>query len=57
MLKEFFEREHIEFYSVLKPEDLVIWDKAKWDRAEEKIGKIKSAVIFLIPYFSNVSLS
>jgi epoxyqueuosine reductase len=52
MLKEFFEREHIEFYSVLKPEDLVIWDRKKWDQMEEKIGKVRSAVLFLIPYFA-----
>ena len=52
MLKEFFERENIEFYATLKAKDLVIWDKAKMARVEEEIGEVKCAVIFLIPYFA-----
>lgn len=52
MLKEFFEREKIDFYAVLSPSELVITDQRKWKKTEEKIGKVQSAAVFLIPYFA-----
>ena len=50
MLKTFFEQENIEFFTPLAPEDVVLWDREKFDRMEEQIGKVKSVVVFLIPY-------
>ncbi len=52
MLKPFFERENIEFYAPLAPEDITLWDREKYARMEEQIGKIQSVVVFLIPYYA-----
>ncbi|MBR2634918.1 MAG: DUF1730 domain-containing protein [Clostridia bacterium] len=51
MLKEFFENEGIFCYRELSVSDLTVNDEAKFQRIEEKMGRIESAVIFLIPYF------
>lgn len=50
MLKTFFEQEKIEFFTPLAPEDIVLWDRGKYERMEEQIGTVKSVVVFLIPY-------
>ena len=50
MLKEFFDREKIEYYAALSPEDITLWDRAKYERMEEEIGTVRSVVAFLIPY-------
>ena len=50
MLKPFFEREKIEYYAPLSPEDAVLWDREKYDRMVKEIGTVKSVVVFLIPY-------
>ena len=50
MLKEFFDREKIEYYAALSPEDITLWDREKYARTEEQIGKIQSVLVFLIPY-------
>ena len=50
MLKPFFEREKIEFYAVLAPEDVTVWDREKYDRMEKEIGRVQSVAVFLIPY-------
>ncbi|MBE6711903.1 MAG: DUF1730 domain-containing protein [Ruminococcaceae bacterium] len=50
MLKAFFEREKIEYYAALAPEDVTLWDREKFARTQEQIGKIESVVVFLIPY-------
>lgn len=52
MIGRFLENEGIFFYRELPVEELLIWDERKFQRMEEKIGKVKSAVIFLIPYFA-----
>lgn len=50
MLKTFFEREKIQCYAALDPCDITLWDREKYARMEEQIGKIQSVVVFLIPY-------
>ena len=50
MLQTFFTREGIEHFAVLSPEDVTVWDRAKYERMEGEIGKVKSVVVFLIPY-------
>lgn len=50
MLKPFFEREKIEYYAAISPEDVTLWNREKYDRMEAQIGKIQSVVVFLIPY-------
>ena len=50
MLKPFFEKEKIEYFTELSIGDVVIWDEKKFSRMEEEIGKVKSVFVFLIPY-------
>jgi epoxyqueuosine reductase len=50
MLKPFFENEKIEYYAALAPADITLWDREKFARLESQIGKVKSVVVFLIPY-------
>ena len=50
MLKPFFERENIEYFVPLSPEDVTLWNREKYERMEEEIGTIRSVVVFLIPY-------
>ena len=50
MLKTFFEKEKIEYFSELSISDVTIWDENKFSRMQEEIGKAKSVVVFLIPY-------
>lgn len=50
MLKEFFERENIEYFSELSFSDLSVLDEKKMERMIKKMGKVESAVFFLIPY-------
>lgn len=50
MLKTFFEQEQIKYYTPLAPEDITLWDREKFARLESQIGKVKSVVVFLIPY-------
>ncbi len=52
MLKDFFEREKIEYFAELSVKDAVIWDKEKFSRMEEKMGRVESVVLFLIPYYA-----
>ncbi len=52
MFEEFFKAEGIDFYAVLDAKELTITDRKKFERMEEEIGPILSAVIFLIPYYS-----
>ena len=47
---EFFKEEHIEFYRELSVSDLRIRDAKKYAAMWEKIGEVKSCVVFLIPY-------
>ncbi len=50
MLKPFFNQEKIEYFAALSPKDIILWDREKFDRLEAQMGKIKSVVVFLIPY-------
>lgn len=50
MLRTFFEQEKIEYFAPLSPEDITLWDREKYERIQSQIGKIKSVVVFLIPY-------
>ena len=50
MLRTFFEQEKIEYYTPLSPDDITLWDREKYARTEAQIGKIRSVVVFLIPY-------
>ncbi len=50
MLKEFFDAEQILFFQELNAADLRVINEKKWKRAQESLGSIQSAVIFLIPY-------
>ncbi len=50
MLRTFFEQEKIEYYTPLSPEDITLWDREKYERTQAQIGRIKSVVVFLIPY-------
>lgn len=52
MLKDFFDAEQIFCYRELPVSALSLWDEKKFQRMEESIGKVVSAVIFLIPYFA-----
>ena len=51
-LKDFFASEGREYYRELAAESLTVWNPRLWERAVEKLGKVESAVLFLIPYFS-----
>ncbi len=50
MLKEFFEREDIEYYSELPLSALSVLDEKKMARVKDRMGTVESAVMFLIPY-------
>ena len=50
MLRTFFEQEKIEYYTPLSPDAITLWDREKYARTEAQIGKIRSVVVFLIPY-------
>lgn len=50
MLKPFFEKENVEFFTALSPEDITLWDREKFERMEAQIGTVQSVVVFLIPY-------
>ena len=52
MLKEFFRKEKIEYFAEIPLSDVIIWDKEKFQRIREKMGKVESVVLFLIPYFA-----
>ena len=52
MLREFFANEAIEYFYELDVKDLVFRDPGKLLRIEEKCGRIRSGVIFLLPYFA-----
>ncbi len=52
MIGSFLESQGIFCYGELAIEDLSIWDETKFQKMEQKIGKVESAVLFLIPYFS-----
>lgn len=51
LLDAFFEKEQIRYYRELKADALKVFDKDKYLRIEETIGKVESCVVFLIPYF------
>ncbi len=52
MLKEFFERENIEYFAALSPEHVTFWNPEKFQRLQESLGEIQSVVVFLIPYYA-----
>ena len=52
MLRSFFEKEKIEYFEELAIQDVLIWDETKFARMESEIGKVRSVVVFLIPYYS-----
>ncbi len=52
MFKDFFEPRGIRYFRELGIDDLKIWDKRKWDRMKTEMGRVESAIILLIPYFS-----
>ena len=61
LLDAFFQREKILFYRELKKDALVIFDREKFSRIEERLGGVESCVVFLIPYYvgqktSNLSI-
>ncbi len=51
-LDPFFESEHIEYRRELAVADLKIWNREKFDRMQQAIGTVESAVVFLIPYYA-----
>lgn len=52
MFNDFFEPRGIQCFRELRICDLKIWDKRKWERMTTEMGRVESAVILLIPYFS-----
>ena len=50
LLDPFFQEERIEIYRELAVADLTIRDPKKYAAMEEKIGRVQSCVVFLIPY-------
>lgn len=50
MLKDFFQRENIEYYGEISVEHLSVTDEGKMARIREICGEVKSAVFFLMPY-------
>ena len=51
MIRDFFEKEKIEYFAELDIRDVVIWDKEKFEKIREKMGQVESVVCFLIPYY------
>ena len=52
MLQEFFEKEKIEYFAEISIDDATVWDREKLEKIKEKLGRIESVVLFLIPYFA-----
>lgn len=50
MVREFFQRENIEYFGELPVSCLSVIDEKKMARLTEKMGTVESAVVFLIPY-------
>jgi len=51
-MKNFFASEGIECFRELPAASLVILSPQRWERAVARLGKVESAVLFLIPYYS-----
>lgn len=52
MLQEFFHNEGIFFFREIPAEAVRVWDEKKWERVKEKLGRVESVAVFLIPYYA-----